>query len=183
MIDILDKAKDKGIIQDEVADENVQNKEKVKQYDSDDYITVYSLRHGTLRLKSNENMGRQSYETYKFDGYMDSQQVRVALLQDLVRQNDRIFELGWIYIPNEDVKKQLRIDQLINEDLLPNKIDKILESKNSRVIEFIDDLDKSSRKTFRDIVVGKIVDKELNDYNLINLLKDKLKIALKEDIR
>lgn len=182
-MNILDKAKDRGLIDEPKVESKKVKKEDVKKFDSDDYVTVYSLRYGTLRLKSNENMGRQSYETYKFDGYMDSKQVRVALLQDLVRQNDSVFKLGWIYIPNQDLKKQLRIEKIVNQDLLPENIENILESKKSMIIDFIDDLDSKSKKTFRDVVIGKIVDEDLNDYNLINLLKDKLKITLDEDIR
>ena len=187
MIDILEKAKDKGKIE-EVKNSNTNTNTKevaddTKEYDMDDYVEVYSLRHGTLNLRSDTSKGGLAHETVTFEGYMSSMMVRVQLLKDLVQQNDKVFEKGWIYIPDKDLKEQLRINTIVNDTFIPNKIEEVLQGSAKNLVKFIDDLDRKGKKSFREIVTGKLSNNEIEKYEIVQTLKEKLGIRLDEDIR
>jgi len=182
MIDILDKAKEKELIEEKVVEEPKQEvvEEEAKEFGKDDYVKVYSLRYGNLTLRSADT---HIPDTYVFNGYMDVQDVRFEVLQSLQRRSDKCLTLPWIYISDEDAIKQLRLDRAYKNILTPDKIKEVFNSNDKKLLEFINMVDDNTKKTLREIAIGKINSEEITNFGTIRLLQDELKINMKEDIR
>lgn len=182
-MNILDKAKNRNIIKDNVGEKQTKKKDNVEEapYIPSDVVEVYSLRYGKFTLRSHPEKG-QIFGAYEFDGYMDSQLVRFDVLQDLVRLQDDVLKLGWIYIADDKAMKQLRIDKLQQNVLKPKDIKNIFSLPKDKMIKAINDLNDKDKKVVRELAIGKLDNDEIKSYKKVNALKENLRITLPEEL-
>lgn len=185
---ILDKAKELDLIQEVEVVKEVEAKQskpekdntKTREFEDGDYVKVYSLRYGRLNLGTSDP---SIPDRYVFTKFMDLNEVRFDVLEAMVRRRNKALFYPWIYIADEDAVKQLRLENTYKNILTPDTIEQVFKLSDKKLLEFIENANADTKRTLRDIAVGKINNDEIANFGTLRLLRDELNIVLKEDIK
>jgi hypothetical protein len=188
-MDILSKANEKeiGVVEKEVVKEvevESQVEKEVKKVErkelkDDDLVVVFNYFNGTLNLKSKEP---EIYEQYVLTGFLDKTEVTFRFLKSLARQRSKVLKLPRIYISDENVVEQLKLEKIYEDILDPKDLSEVFSLSTAKIIEIIDNADSNLKTILRDLANSQIKSGKLAHIGKMRVLAEKLGVKTADTV-
>lgn len=149
-------------------------KVEVKKLDSEDMVLVASYASGLTKLTNPD----KPFDEYQWEKFGETDEVRYGTLEQLKRKNGNDLFTKFIYVLDEQAVKQLGLEKIYSEMKAPDELSKVIDLKLDHAIKFIEGSNQNTKNALREILIGKIQNKEnINAFNLV-ALAEKLEIEL-----
>lgn len=149
-------------------------KVEVKKLDSEDMVLVASYASGLTKLTNPD----KPFDEYQWEKFGETDEVRFGTLEQLKRKNGNDLFTKFIYVLDEQAVKQLGLEKLYSEMKAPDELAKVIDLPLDHSIKFIEGSNQNTRNALREILIGKIQNKEnINAFNLV-AIAEKLGIEL-----
>ena len=149
-------------------------KEKVEKLQDEDMVLVASYASGLTKLVNPE----KPFDEYQWEKFGLTEEVRYGTLEQMKRKNGNDLFTKFIYVLDERAVAQLGLTKLYSELKSPVELDKVINLDLDHAIKFIEGSNASTKVVLREILIGKIQNKEnINAFNLM-ALAEKLDIQL-----
>lgn len=185
-MDILSKAKEKqiGVVEKEVIKEAEKSSEvedvvEKRELNDDDLVTVFNYFNGTLNLKSK---APDVYEEYVMSGFLDKTEVTFRFLKSLARHRSQVLKLPRIYIADEQVIEELKLESIYEDILDPKDLKDVFDLSTAKIIEIIDNADTNLKTILRDLANSQIKSGKLQNIGKMRVLAEKLGVRTADTI-
>lgn len=128
----------------------------------DEYIPVMSLIPWTLNL-STEGMGRGKIKKFTYFG--EIKRILYSELVDIMDMHPNFLNSGLFYILDKDVVRKHGLNDVYDNILDKDKIEKILDTKDEKCVE----LYKNANKKQQEVIIKLLVEKMKEDPDTVNL--------------
>jgi hypothetical protein len=142
--------------------EEVSKEEYPRDIRQDEYISVMSLLPYTLNL-STQGMGKGKIK--KFKNFGEIKRILYSELVDIMEAHSNFVNAGYFYIMDQDVVRKHGLDDVYENILDKEKIEKILETKAEKCI----DLYKTANPKQQEIIIRLLISKMKDNPGDVNL--------------
>lgn len=147
---------------------------KQERLDGETYVPVRSMVTGKLGYKTREGI------PYTWSEFGSVQELTVAELRFMRAAKPSYFTKGWIFIEDEEVVKELRLDDLYTEVAGNLDLESLILNKSEKEIErVIENSPKGIGTSIGHFALKLIREKKLSDYNKINTIQSLTGLQLK----